>query len=199
MMASDEVRALATQICETMRAYADAGFSTFAIDPIEIRGSRFTLSPREWRAGPGRREEGLLFRLEAPPPSPSPLSLWTLVEPRASKPYICSYLERDVDTLDRDRKHLTSSYVETKGAYFFLQANAKTEVHLDKRAHFLMTCSDAGFTTIQRDYVVFIYEQNFRDRPFDLNTLRSLLSSYVTYSLIKAHFQADRGVVIPGL
>ena len=197
-MPSEEVRTLATQISEAMKAFADGGFSGFSPEPLEIRGSRFVAEPKEWRSGPGRREEGLLFRLQAPPPSAGALSVWALVESRGARPYVCSYLEH-VDTLDRDRKHLASSYVETKGNYFFLQANAKTEVHLDKRTLFLMACADTGFTTIQRDCVVFIYEQNFKERPFDQECLQTLLRNVISYTIIKAHFQGDRGIVIAGL
>ncbi len=198
-MPSEEVRALATRIAEAMKAYADGGFASFQIDALDLRGNRFVVEPKEWTTGPGRREEGLLMRIQAPPPSQGPLSIWTLVESRGARPYVCSYLERDVDSLDRDRKHLTSSHIETKGNYFFLQANAKTEVHFEKRPLFLVACADAGFTTIQRDCVVFIYEQNFKDRPFDDQALRSLLGGFIAYTIIKAHFQGDRGIVISGL
>jgi hypothetical protein len=198
-MASDEVRALATKVSEAMKAYAESGFATFQLDPLELRGQRFVVEPKEWRSGPGRREEGLFFKLQCPGPPPAALSIWTLVECRASRPYLCSYLEKDTETLDRDRKHLTSSYLETKGNYFYLPVNAKTEVHLDKRTLFLMACSDAGFTTIQRDCVVFIYEQNFKDRPVDEAALRSLLRNFLAYTIIKAHFQGDRGVVLSGI
>jgi hypothetical protein len=198
-MASDEVRALAAQICEAMKAWADSGFAGFTIDPLQIRGLEFKAEPKEWRAGPGRREEGLLFRLDAPPPCEDNLSAWVLVESRGARPYVCSYLERDTETLDRDKKHLTSSHIEMKGNYFYLPANAKTEVHLDKRTLYLMACSDAGFTTIQRDFVVFIYEQNYKDRLFDEKALRALLRSFLVYTIVKAHFQGDRGIVLPGI
>src|SRR5262249_28041723 len=156
---------------------------------IEIRGLQFKAEPKAWCSGPGRREEGLLFQLEAPSPCEGDLSAWVLVESRGARPYVCSYLEHDVETLDRDKKHLTSSHVETKGNYFFLPANAKTEVHLDKRTLYLMACSEAGFTTIQRDFVVFIYEQNFKDRTIDDKSLRALLRSFLAYTIVKAHFQ----------
>lgn len=198
-MASDEVRALAAKIGEAMKAYADGGFSSFQIEPVEIRGQSFAVEPKEWRSGPGRREEGLFFRMEAPPPAGGSLSVWTMVESRGARPYVCSYLERGIDTLDRDRKHLTSSYIETKGNYFFLPINAKTEVHLDKRTLFLMACADAGFTTIQRDCIVFVYEQNFKDGTFDQTALQSLIRNFLAYTVIKAHFQGDRGIVLAGL
>ncbi|MBI1851201.1 MAG: hypothetical protein HYR85_12735 [Planctomycetes bacterium] len=198
-MASDEVRALAAQISEAMKVYADSGFSTFTIDPIELRGQQFKVEPKEWRPGPGRREEGLLFRIESPPPSEEVLMAWVLVESRGARPYVCSYLEQDLESLDRDKKHLTSSHLEMKGNYFFLPVNAKTEVHLDKRQFFVMACSDAGFTTIQREFVIFIYEQNYKDRTIDDKALRLLLRSFLAYTLVKAHFQGDRGIVLPGL